>query len=88
MSAYLKEKNYLNSSGVAIEVMLQESNDNQLTLSLCLLSCWKYYESIKGLPSQLNDDQTANDDENVKVVSALFLSALISFYSSITFIFI
>ena len=46
MDLYLEEANYAKSAQVAIEIMLQEYNENQITMAFSLFSCWNYIDKI------------------------------------------
>jgi hypothetical protein len=58
MDFYLNEKNYTNSAQVAVEVMLQEFNDNQITMALNLFSCWKYVNNVNEI---ISDDEPVGE---------------------------
>ena len=47
MDKFLKENDYRSAALAAHEVLLQEYNDNELTLAACLLSCVKYHKYLK-----------------------------------------
>ncbi len=62
MDFYLKENNYKLAAQVAIEVMLQEFNDNQLTLAFSLFSCLKYFSTLNNLKNV--EDSSSSSSEN------------------------
>jgi hypothetical protein len=47
MDTYVKNKDYEKAALVAHEVMLQENNENPLTLAACLVSCMNYIKELK-----------------------------------------
>jgi small subunit ribosomal protein S27 len=66
MDYFLKEKNYKNATQVAIEVMLQEHNDNQLTLGLSLLSCLNYLKTLDKVKNiELPKEEPPGEDDKV-----------------------
>ena len=63
MHLLLEEKYYTGSAQIGIEMMLQESNENQISLGLSLLSCWKYLNSVVNNPNAIVE--TDVDEEKV-----------------------
>lgn len=47
MDVFLKEKDYYRATLAAHEVLLQEENQNELTLAACLVSCMSYVKHLK-----------------------------------------
>ena len=84
MHLLLEEKNYTGSAQIGIEMMLQESNENQISLGLSLLSCWKYLNSVVNNPNAIVEtdvDEEKVVDKDAKKVSAIFLFFKIKFHS-------
>jgi hypothetical protein len=72
MDLYLKNNDYKRASLVAHEVMLQEMNENEMTLSACLLSCMKYLAENKTDP----EPTETNENQSEKKVSNEIMNAL------------
>jgi hypothetical protein len=61
MDMYLKSNDYRRASLVAHEVMLQESSENEMTLSACLLSCMKYLSENKTDPEPVATNESESE---------------------------
>ena len=70
MNVLLEEKKYTDSAQVAIEVMLQEFNENQITMVMGLLSCWKYINEVVQNANAIIEtpESEANVNSDVKPV--------------------
>jgi hypothetical protein len=47
MDVFLKEKDFYRATLAAHEILLQEENQNELTLAACLVSCMNYVKHLK-----------------------------------------
>lgn len=68
MDVYLKEKDSKRAALVAHEVMLQEYDKNELTLTASLLSCMKYLSEKHEDDSNVQESKESSDDGQKKVI--------------------
>jgi hypothetical protein len=70
MDTYVKKKDYEKAALTAHEVMLQENNENPLTLAACLVSCMNYLKELKEgkieLPKPAETDE--QDEQKVNLI--------------------
>jgi hypothetical protein len=79
MDVLLEDKNYTQSAQIAVEVMLQEFNDNPITLGFCLLSSWKYLNSVVNNPNatvESTESESSADKDSKQVVYYFFIFLL------------
>jgi hypothetical protein len=67
MDHFLKENDSRSAALAAHEVMLQECNENQLTLAASLLSCLRYLNQPKKNLEKDHSHQQEETDEEKKV---------------------
>lgn len=77
MDVLLEDKSFTQSAQIAVEVMLQEFNDNPITLGFCLLSSWKYLNSVVNNPNatveSIDSESSADKDSKQEKLLVNFL---------------
>lgn len=61
MDSFVKENDYVRAALAAHEVMLQELNENELTLTACLYSCYMHLTEQRD--TNINAASSENQDE-------------------------
>ena len=61
MDTFVKKNDFERAALTAHEVMLQEFNQNEITLAACLFTCFKHLIDCKNSPQQT--EQESDDNE-------------------------
>jgi hypothetical protein len=73
MDYYLKKKEFKQAALAAHEVMLQELDENELSMALCLLSCMNYIQRNTEKENNENVSSQQKEDEEPPVINSVNL---------------
>jgi hypothetical protein len=77
MDHYLKKKEFMKAALAAHEVMLQEFDENELSMALCLLSCINYIQSKEGKENSETIFSKKKEDNEQPVIISLILTSIL-----------
>lgn len=75
MDVFVKEKDFERAALAAHEVMLQEFNENQLTLTASLYSCFKHLSEFRNASNETDkqdDEKPVNETDKINNAIIMF----------------